>query len=134
MSSSSIDFAAAPPRKQLVTFGVTMACALAAVMLLRVWRRGMDEVAIAAAIVAALFAVSALVAPAALSSVYLVWMRFAEALGWLNTRILLIVIFYVVVTPIGLVMRLFRRSPLPGGYWTEPPRNSYGDRHYEKQF
>ena len=133
MSSSWIE-TAAPARKQLVTFGVTMACALLVVTLLRFWRRGMDELAIAAAIVAALFAISALVAPGALSSVYRVWMRFAEALGWINTRVLLVIIFYLVVTPIGLVMRIFGRSPLPGGYWTEPPRNSYGDRHYEKQF
>ena len=59
--------------------------------------------------VGALFALLAAAAPRALVPLYKPWMRLAEALGWLNTRILLILIFYLVVTPIGLVLRLFRR-------------------------
>jgi hypothetical protein len=125
-------------RKQLVTFGVTMAIAFAIVAAIRVWRRGFDAIAITFCVVAAAFALFALVAPSALAPIRRVWMRFAEILGWINTRILLILIFYLVVTPLGLVMRLFRRPPLDmarrDSYWTEPPRNSYGDRHYEKQF
>ncbi len=125
-------------RRQLVTFGVTMALALAVLSAVRVWRRGFDEVAVSAIIVAALFALTALLAPDPLAPLYRWWMRLAEALGWFNTRVLLILIFYLVVTPIGLVMRLLRRSPLDtaarDSYWTEPPRSSYGDRHYEKQF
>jgi len=115
-----------------------MAVAFAIVGAIRAWRRGFDGVAVAACVVAALFALSALIAPVMLAPVYRWWMRFAEILGWINTRILLILIFYLVVTPLGLVMRLFRRPPLDmarrDSYWTEPPRNSYGDRHYEKQF
>ncbi len=134
MSSSSIE----PTRKQLVTFGLTIAAALAVIAALRVWRRGFDEVAISALIVAALFALPAIIAPEPLAPVHRWWMRLAETLGWINTRILLIVIFYLVVTPLGLVMRLFRRDPLDmarrDSYWTEPPANSYGDRHFEKQF
>jgi hypothetical protein len=137
VSSSLID-AAAPTRKQLVTFGVTMGGALAVLAAARVWRRGLDEVAISAFIAEVLFALSALTAPGALASVYRWWMRFAEVLGWINTRIILVVIFYLVVTPLGLIMRILRRSPLDvarrDSYWTEPTRNSYGDKHYEKQF
>ncbi len=133
MTSSLIE-TAAPARKQLVTFGVTMAAALLVVGLLRVWRSGADAIAIAAFVIAALFVISTLAAPAVLEPVYRGWMRFAAVLGWINTRVLLILIYYLVVTPLGLIMRLFRRSPLEGGYWTDPPRNSYGDRHYEKQF
>lgn len=135
MSSNWID---TPSRKQLVTFGVTMATALAVISAVRVWRRGFDEVAASALIVAALFALTALLAPAPLAPLYRWWMRLAEALGWFNTRLLLIIIFYLVVTPVGLIMRMARRSPLDTksreSYWTEPPRSSYGDRHYEKQF
>ena len=133
MSSSSIDLAQ-PSRAQLVKFALTIAAAFVVLTAIRAWRRGLDEVAIAGLVIAVLFVASALVSPGSLSFVYRWWMRFAEALGWINTRVLLVIIFYLVVTPIGLVMRLFRRSPLPDGYWTEPPRNSYGDRHYEKQF
>lgn len=137
MSSSWIE-TAAPARKQLITFGVSIAAALSVIAGVRVWRNGLDEVAISAFIVAGLFATSAVIAPNSLVSVYSWWMRFAEVLGWINTRILLMLIFYLVVTPVGLIMRIVRRSPLDvtrkDSYWTEPPRNSYGDRHYEKQF
>lgn len=137
MSSNRIENAS-PERKQLVTFGVTIAAALAIIAAIRVWRKGFDEVTVSALIAAALFAASAAIAPQALTSVYRWWMRLAESLGWINTRIVLIVIFYLVVTPVGLIMRIAGRTPLntrkKSSYWTEPPRNSYGDRHYEKQF
>ena len=40
------------------------------------------------------------------------WMRFAHALGWVNSRILLSLMFYGIMTPYGLVMRLAGRNPL----------------------
>lgn len=49
----------------------------------------------------------ALMAPASLKPVYIVWMRFAGILGWINTRIILMVIFYLIFLPIGLIMRVF---------------------------
>ena len=138
MNSSWID-PAAPSRRQLVTFGVMMAAALAVLAAVRIWRRGLDEVAVSALIVAGLFALTAMLTPTTLAPVYRWWMRLAEILGWINTRIILVIIFFLMVTPLGLLMRLFRRNPLEsagkdGSHWTEPPRSSYGDRHYEKQF
>ena len=128
MSSSSTDR----------TFGFTMAIAFAVLALLRMWRRGFDQLAILLTVVAVLFAILALMAPRSLAPINRAWMRFAEILGWINTRILLIVIFYLFVTPFGIVMRLLGRNPLDfekrDSYWTEPPKNSYGDRHFENQF
>lgn len=37
------------------------------------------------------------------------WMVFAHLLGWINTRLLLGLTYYLVITPTGLVMRLFGR-------------------------
>lgn len=80
----------------------------------------------------------ALVAAPLLQPVYRGWMRLGEALAWLNTRILLTLVFFLVVTPTGLVMRLFGRSPMEtrrrDSYWTDVEPHSYGDRHVEKQF
>ena len=131
MSSSWIETAQHPTRRELTRFGASIALALVVIAALRRRDPLTADILIA---VAALFAGACVVAPSAMKHVYRGWMRFAEALGWINTRVLLVVIFYLVVTPIGLLMRLFRRSPLPDGRWTEPPRNSYGDKHYEKQF
>lgn len=50
--------------------------------------------------------------PALLSMLYRVWMSLAAALGWLNTRILLGIVFFVIMVPIGLIMRLAGKDPL----------------------
>ncbi|MDP3041954.1 MAG: SxtJ family membrane protein [Candidatus Omnitrophota bacterium] len=47
-----------------------------------------------------------------LKYIYILWMRLAYILSWVNTRILLVIIFYLVFSPIGLFMRLFRIDPL----------------------
>jgi hypothetical protein len=58
-------------------------------------------------VVAAILAGMALVLPAALRPVYRIWMLFAEALGWVNTRIILSLIFFLIFFPFGLIMRMF---------------------------
>ncbi|MGZ8867559.1 MAG: SxtJ family membrane protein [Thermoanaerobaculia bacterium] len=113
-------------RKQLVSFGLIMAVAA----LFFGW---LYDVVLLYGVGAA-FVITALLIPRALTLLYRPWMRLAEALGWLNTRILLILIFYLVVTPIGLVMRLFKGTPIKGGFWEAPPKHSFGDKHFEKQF
>ena len=113
-------------RKQLISFGLIMAVAA-------FFFGWLYDVVLLYGIGAA-FAITALLVPRALTLLYRPWMRLAEALGWLNTRILLILIYYLVVTPIGLVMRLFGRSPIKGGFWETPPKHSFGDKHFEKQF
>jgi hypothetical protein len=54
----------------------------------------------------------ALVAPRVLAPAQRVWTALGEALGWVNTRIVLGVIFFGVVTPTGLVLRLAGRDPM----------------------
>lgn len=49
----------------------------------------------------------ALIFPAALSPVYAIWMQFAEVLGWINTRIILSLIFFLIFFPFGVIMRIF---------------------------
>jgi len=58
-------------------------------------------------IAAAILASMALAIPAALRPVYKIWMRFAEALGWVNTRIILSLIFFLLFFPVGVIMRMF---------------------------
>lgn len=58
-------------------------------------------------IAAAILGSMALVYPLALGPVYKVWMRFADILGWVNTRIILSVIFFLLFFPVGLIMRIF---------------------------
>jgi hypothetical protein len=54
----------------------------------------------------------ALVRARVLGPVHRMWMALGDALGWINTRVLLGLVFYGLVTPMGLVMRLVGRDPM----------------------
>lgn len=56
--------------------------------------------------------VLALVWPRRLAQVYRLWMAGGEVLGWINTRLLLGVLFYGLFTPMGLLMRLRGKDPM----------------------
>jgi hypothetical protein len=50
--------------------------------------------------------------PRALSPVHQGWMWIGHVLGWINTRILLGIVFYGLVTPIGIVFRLMGKDTM----------------------
>ena len=63
-------------------------------------------------IVASVFWAVALLVPSWLKPVYKYWMIFAEALGFVQSRILLGVVFFVVMTPLSICRRWIRKDPL----------------------
>ena len=56
-------------------------------------------------VVASILILMALAYPKSLGPVYTVWMKFANVLGWINTRIILGLIFYTLFMPVGFVVR-----------------------------
>ena len=54
----------------------------------------------------------ALAWPRSLTQVYRLWMRVGEVLGWINTRIILGALFYLLFTPLGVYMRLRGKDPM----------------------
>jgi len=54
----------------------------------------------------------ALIIPKSLNPIYHIWMKIGLVLGWINTRIILGAVFYLIVTPIGLFVRLIGKNPL----------------------
>ena len=48
--------------------------------------------------------------PQLLAPIHKGWMWVGHILGWINTRILLSIVFYAMVTPIGLVRRLMGKD------------------------
>ena len=56
--------------------------------------------------------VPALLAPRILAPAHRAWMALGDALGWINTRLVLGLVFFGVVTPTGLVLRLTGRDPM----------------------
>ncbi|MFC1773012.1 SxtJ family membrane protein [Pseudomonadota bacterium] len=54
----------------------------------------------------------ALLAPATLKPVYTGWMRFGLIMNWINTRLILGIMFYGMFLPIGMLMRLMGKDPM----------------------
>ena len=50
--------------------------------------------------------------PRVLKPVYYAWMTFAILLGWVMTRVLLTIFFFLVLMPTGIIMRLVGRDPM----------------------
>ena len=67
--------------------------------------------------------VLALAWPRSLTQVYRLWMTVGEVLGWINTRLILGALFYLLFTPMGLYMRLRGQDPMRRT-WT-PEAESY---------
>lgn len=63
-------------------------------------------------IVAIILSSSALLSPALLRPIYKGWMTIGGALGWINTRIILGILYYALFLPIGLFMRLLGKDPM----------------------
>jgi hypothetical protein len=68
------------------------------------------------------------------------WMLLAEGLSFVTTRIILAIVFFLIVTPIGVVKRLSgwdpleRRSGRRLSYWKPYSERQRDPRHYEKMF
>ena len=65
----------------------------------------------------------ALLHPSSLDWLHALWMKFADVMGWINTRIILALVFYVLVLPTGLLMRLVGRDPMRRKF--DPAASSY---------
>ena len=68
------------------------------------------------------------------------WMRFAEVLGYVNSRIILGITFFLIITPYGLTMRLFGRNPLrrrgpkQRTYWIPRAKPHQEPQQFERLF
>ena len=88
---------------------------------------------------AAIFLLFGFIAPILLKPVQKAWMMLALLMGWVMTRVILAIVFYLVITPIGLVLRLtgkdFMNRSFPGkegSYWLDHAERVKDD--YERQF
>jgi len=61
---------------------------------------------------AAVLGAWALVAPATLRRLYHGWMRFGLVMSRITTPLILGIVFFAVITPVALVMKIARRDPM----------------------
>lgn len=126
-------------RTELKKFGMTMGVAFFVIaLLLFIKHKNINPVV---ALISAVFFMAGIILPRALKPVYLVWMKFAHILGWINTRIILCVIFYLIFVPMGVLIRLFgvdlldrKISKDKKSYWYKQKTQGLGKPGYERQF
>ena len=90
--------------------------------------------------IAALLLILGIIFPRALVYPNRAWMALAEVLSFISTRIILAFVYFVVITPIGVVKRFFgwdplhRRAAASESYWRPYSERQRDPRHYEKMF
>ncbi len=125
---------------ELRRFGFTVAIPLAVLASLGAWRGHTLLPALLGGLAAALGGL-ALLAPGLLGPVEKVWMAGAHALGSFNTRVLLGLVYFLAMTPIGVIMRwVVGRDPLDRrlrdrpSYWIERKRDTDPSGSMERRF
>jgi hypothetical protein len=91
-------------------------------------------------ILAAILVFWALVLPTSLAPVYKGWMKVGMVLGFINTHIILFLLYYLVFFPVGLVIRIAGRDPMARTL-TSAPGDSYrvaskqrDHKHFERPY
>jgi len=115
-----------------------MGVALAA-LAVWLWRRGLASGAIVAIGIGASLAALSFVAPALVKPLADGWAFIGKTIGRITTPILLTIVFVVVVTPLGLFLRLFgsdplrlKRDPKATTYWIERKQRTFAPEDFER--
>ena len=82
-----------------------------------------------------------LAVPGVARYVYLGWMCLLYPIAWVVSHAVLVLVYYAVITPIGVVMRLCGRDPMQrkfdrsaSSYWQARPAARGGVERYFRQF
>ena len=126
-------------KSDIRNFGITLAIILLLISGFLFWKEK-ESFQIFLAIGITLF-LTAIAIPAVLKPVYWMWMIFGIILGWIMTRVILSLLFYVVFTSIGLTSRFFGKQFLDlnwdkskESYWNFRTNEHLQKENYLKQF
>jgi len=128
-----------PSAKDLFWFGLLLPLFVAILGAILRWQWGLPTAAwvvwIVGGVLAALFAL----VPPLRRPLYVGWMLAVFPIGWLVSHVVLGVVFYIVLTPIGLLMRLVGRDPLhrrfdrqARSYWIERHKEIDSSRYFRQ--
>lgn len=111
-------------------FGVSVGTAFLVLCGVLVWR-GHSTGAVVLAGIGASLILAGLLIPAHLGPVQRAWMRLALAISRVTTPIIMGVIYYLVLTPAGILRRRLganpiHHSPNDGSYWAPRPQDRRG--------
>ncbi len=116
-----------------------VAAVLLAIAAWNIYRGRMNIVAVFGVTGGALL-LTGLLLPALARRFHVFWMSVAAVLGYVNSRILLSLMYYLIFTPYGIISRLFGRDPLNrraarrDSYWTQRKTTRQKREQFERLF
>jgi hypothetical protein len=131
---SQLDFSS----KKLRNFGLLMG---GIGLFISAWlyvKRGLMPSEIILLSLSLLIILSGILVPNSLKCFFKLWMTLGAAIGWLVSKLLLLILFYLILTPVALVARLFAVRFLDAhfkdrkeSYWVNKTENV---KNYEKMY
>jgi hypothetical protein len=119
--------------------GLTVGVVLILVSLL-LWYLGKTSF-IYFSIIGGLFVILAIIAIPVLRPFHKLWMMLALAMGFVMSRVILTILYYLVLTPIGLLAKIVGKKFMPLGfdknektYWEKRDLTDKKQIDYERQF
>jgi hypothetical protein len=132
------DVVAKPSRKLLRQFAGLWLVFFPLLAALRVWRGHADNWAIGLLAAGLVVGLAGLIKPELMRPIYSGWMIAAFPIGWTVSQLMLVVLFYGVFTPVGLVFRLMRRDALSlrrkatSSYWVKKPAAARAEDYFRQ--
>jgi Saxitoxin biosynthesis operon protein SxtJ len=134
-----IDLNLNPTKKELRIFSLAMLVFLAIVGWI-VWHKsGSADAGVIVAAVGLVFAILGFAVPPAVRPVFIALMVINYPIGWVVTHVVMALIFYLVVTPLGVIMKLAGRDPMERRfdhnaktYWKPRPDQTDASRYFRQ--
>ncbi len=126
-------------KKELREFGVTVGIVFGLLSGLLWWRHKDNYVCFF--VLSLVLIISGLAMPIILKPIQKVWMAIAVIIGAIMTRVILCFLFYIVITPIGLLRKMSGKDVMNlqfnkslDSYWIPRKKEAVNKASYEKQF
>ncbi|MGD8500307.1 MAG: SxtJ family membrane protein [Phycisphaerales bacterium] len=101
-----------PTPYELRIFGLLLGVFFGLIGAVVLWQAGSWRIATACWTIATLLAAVYYCVPSVKRPMYVLWMAVMYPIGWIITHVLLALVYYGWITPIGLLMRLFGYDPM----------------------
>ena len=126
-------------KKDLRKFGLTVGIVFLAIAAFLFWKEKGSYLALG--IVGGFLVIAGLFLPIILKPLNKIWMTLAILMGWVMTRVILTILFFTVLTPLGFIAKLFGKDFLDlkldkeqNSYWEIREKKEIKPIDYEKQF
>jgi hypothetical protein len=125
--------------KDLRKFGLTVGTVLLLIAFFLIWKHKPSQFYFL--YIGAFLVLAGFLFPSILRPLNKVWMTLAVLLGWIMTRVILSLLFYLVITPISLIARISGKHFLDlkidksrASYWEKRKNVPSSPVDYERQF